>query len=257
MDIREKYKIVAFCSLVKYHRVDSCIRKDKKCYQLAPEFGMCTNSYTKYFKLCKELGLMVELRSNYKLIALPEIVRKLEMDLDRHCRWTNWEEYKEINFRSIYEKVVYSLIVKNYKQQQHNIDRKQRKLDHLFSNGNLEVKRKVSQTTAKQAAKRGMTFNQYVQCLREELNKDIVSGKHHVANLIGYSATSGRRWLSKMDKCGMITREIVRKYADLPVVHGSFDVLVKERDQQGSSHVIIPTSKGWVLSLGSKIHLHL
>jgi hypothetical protein len=136
-----------------------------------------------------------------------------------------------------------------------NISRKQRKLDHLFSNGNIEVKQKVSQTTAKEAAKRGLTFNEYVKCMREELNDNIVSGKHHVANLIGYSATSGRKWLVKMDKSGIINREVVKKYSDLPVIHGAFEVLKSEREVQGRSHAIIPTSKGWLLCLGSRIQL--
>lgn len=257
MQIQEKYKIVAFCSLVKYHRRDSCIRKDKKKYRISQEFGMCTNSFSKYFKLCRDLGLMRELKSNYQLIGLPEIIRKLGLDLDRHCRWTNYDEYEKVTFKSVYDRVVFSPIIKNFNQQQYKINKKQKRLERVFSNSNLSMDQKLTKRIAKEAARAGVTFESYIERMLDSFTRTIVSGKYHVANLIGYSATSGSRWLRKMVENGIIDRKVKWKDAGLPVTHASYDVLIEERRRENGSYAVIPSSRGFRLSLGSSINLML
>lgn len=251
MHIREKYKIVAFCTLVKYRRTNSCISKKKSKHQLAREFGMCYNSFTKYFNLCKKRGLLRELKENWQFISLPEVVKKLELHLDKHCRWTEWDEYKEISFKTIYQKIVDSPVFKNFRQQQYKIEKKQIRLERVFSNSPLSVNQKLTIRVAKEASRMGMTFEEYIKRLRESLTTTIVSGKNHVANLIGYSATYGSKWLRKMEKEGVISRKIIKQYSELPVNHASFDLLRQEGKKA------VPTDKGFLLFLGSSITLTL
>lgn len=217
---------------------------------LAKQLGISYNSFKKYQKLAIENGLLQQCGMHLQAIKLVEVIKRLNLNIDKYNLFFRWYKYtKKPRFKDIYDQIVKSIILKNYRQQEFHILKKQNQLSILSNDCTQEGKLKV----VKSLCKKGGNFEQGVTCMLEDIERGIVSGKNHVGALIGYSGTSGARWLRKLVREGNITRKIIKTFLRLPFTHCGFDTA----KAQYCFGTIVPSStlKRFILYLGSRIEL--
>lgn len=225
MDVKTRYSIISFVILLKLHRRNSCIYSHDNQKELAKNLGISYNSYRKYKKICIERGYLKKMGSHLQAIKIRTIIPDLGPDTDKYQRYFTEFKYEKISFKAVYNQLVKSFILLNYERQEFKINQSKNILEKIDNNRKLMTKSQKGKITTfiKKAAKSGLSFDEYRQCILSRIEKGIISGKNHVANLINYSSTSGLRWLRKLEKEGIIDRKVKKLYLDGSLSHELFD----------------------------------
>jgi len=118
-----------------------------------------------------------------------------------------------LTWEKVYHQIQHSLVLKNFKQQQYRIEKWKDTEDAYYRIGDRitsEKKRNsILKKVAKCAAALGITTDDWMKRARTKNKQYIVSGKTHMARLLGMSESSGGRILRRMHKLGIITRTVV------------------------------------------------
>lgn len=188
----------------------------EKKYKVADQIGVSVNTYSKYLRECIEMGLLIKLGSSYQFINLSKIIKILFTHVRewKHCRFFTGVDNK-LDFKSIYERVRFSIAERNYKQQEFNI-------------------------------KRSRVMEEYSV---KSMRRYIVSGKKHVSDLLGCCQSTGTKLLRKWNKERLFYREVITRVFNCPVNVVTYDIL-KENGYRPYVY-----KGNWVHTIGSKIVL--
>lgn len=196
------------------------------------------NTFKRMLYLCISEGLIkITKKGHYQAISNKNIltymndgvIKEKNLTFNKYVKFFKKYTYEgTVTPKIIYEQVIKSLILKNYTQQQYNIDKIKKKLEvyessfyrtKSASKSDLRLVRKL----AKEASVKKLSTADYVKSLKEK-NKTIVSGKYHVSNIIKMSSTTGSRYLKKLSE-REVKRKIIKTRINLPLNNASFESL--------------------------------
>lgn len=249
-------KILAFLTMIKFHRRNSCIYTSENLTQVYKSLKMSYNTFHKYFSICIKEGFIIEDKGAYRAIKLRTAMQQLDLT---NLKFFHQTEYDcEITFKNVYKQIQDSLLIRNFQQQQYKIEQNKDFLKVYYKKSKNRVKSEVFYTTSEKrvlkklivcARKAGMSTDKYIKRI-EESSKEILTGKFHASNILGMSPASGANALKRLSK-SKIQREKVSIKSDLKMTDHSFEILKAENPNT----VIVPTRKGFFLSKGSIINL--
>lgn len=215
MDLQNKAKILSFVTLVKLKHHNSVVyRRGENKLKRSRDLGIGYDNYKKYLQFLLENNLTttntrgdVIIISMLKVIAWANdgVVKQGNLQFNRFIKFFNYTTYKKISFKAILNKIREELIMRNYSQQQWNINR-----NTALYEGVANSNETVMKIVEKSARKNGQTFDQYVDFLANHKSKKVVSGKHHIASIIEMSSTTGTRLIRKLVSEKRIKRNVNR-----------------------------------------------
>lgn len=221
-----KYKLLAFCTLVKLTRNNSILQhKDESDNTVACSLNMNYNTYKKYKALLITHGFTKMVGPHLGLLKVADILTLLNdgvvdqknLKFNKHLLFFKKVEYTTVSFKEIYNTIVNSVILKNIDQQLYNINSSKKELDiykQTSSNRNRAIGSKDLSSLkrlAKKAGSKNMTTEDYVKSTEERGYKDIVTGKFHVSKMTGFSPTTSSRLLKRLVSDKFITRTVINK----------------------------------------------
>ena len=260
--------------MLKINRVNGMLYKKEALHKISSDLGMNFRTFKKYFDKCVSLGFIKHQGTHFQAASYSQLIkiwedpflntedhtlqdRKQQFFL-RHLYVFNKTSYKKRpTFKDVYNQIIDSVIIKNFKQQEYKINQEKEKISvykrtktsRLGSNkGDNRKQLTALKALAKDAAKAKMSTDDYVKSMSGRDNY-IKTGKTHISKLIGMSASTGKRRLKSLEESKKIKRERIVENTNLPGLHECFDVLRSE-----SNHFIIQGKK-LHLSKGSKIGL--
>jgi hypothetical protein len=247
---QHKYKLLAFATLVKLHQTNSVLYGQDGGKATAKALGISYNAFKKYRKQSLELGLLVPKGKHHQFLGIRSIFKMLDLEeMGKHHRFFRYVSYGKASLKVIYNQIVKALVLNNYKQQDHRIKQKSFHIEVFEAKERNRTLDDKFLRVWKKLEKKGETL----PSLRSSLQKTIVSGKNHVAGIIGMSPSTGARLLRKYHKAGIIERSIITKRINLEYNHGSYDFI---KEFYNKCIVIpIPSLGIFLHSLGSAISL--
>lgn len=136
-----------------------------------------------------------------------------------------------ITRKKIYQQVQHSLVLKNLTQQHYHIEKFKDIEDAYFKIGDRITsqthRRRILKKVAKSAAASGMTTDVWIKRARETNKQSIVTGKSHMAKLLGMSESSGGRILRRMHALGIITRTVIMQVLGKVVCQAELDEYIQ------------------------------
>lgn len=254
MEKIEKYKLLSFITLCKKQRVNSvCLYKNESISLRAKELGIGFNNFKKYKQICLDNSLLrVTTKGSLVFINMKDImtfmndgvVNEKNLTFNRFVLFFNYTSYEKVTFKNIYNQIRKSIVLKNYTQQQFHINRNQLLLDSLSHRNTRAIKKVI-----KLASKANMSTEQYIKSLPNK-NNTIVSGKYHVANLVGMSSSTGQRLLKELSK-KEIKRTIIKELLSTSLNRVEYDYYTDLYST--TTHMVIPSNKCIYLYKGSTI----
>jgi hypothetical protein len=252
MDIVQKYKLLSFITLCKKSRRNSVLLYQNESISLrAKELGIGFNNYKKYKQLCLNNNLLrVTSKGNLVFIKMIDIltflndgvVSEKNLTFNRFVLFFNYIQYEKLTFKNIYVQIRKSIVLKNYKQQQYNIERTQLLLNCLDHRNTRAIKKVI-----KLAAKANMTTTEYIKSLSSK-NYNIISGKYHISKLIGMSSSTGQRLLKELSK-KEIKRTIIKELLSTELNRANYDYYT----ELYSDNIVVPIYNAIYLYKGSSI----
>lgn len=200
-------------------------------------------------RMAGKLGLLEQSGTHQQFISLKRVCEVLFPDAARY--FNNVRFYagfeKKPDFKGYYERIKYALAKCNFKQQQFKID-KNSSIQSIGTNReNVVNGKKLIALMKRYKVSSVRALKSIVQ--RVEY---IVTGKNHIARLIGCSASTGSKLLKKWHSKGLFKREMVKALFKSDLNHSTFEVL-----KSMGNKFIVPHSEGagfWI-NKGSKITL--
>lgn len=186
-----------------------------------------------------------------QFISILKVVSILELDgITQYVKFFSYKWYEELTFRGIYKAIKYELCLTNYKQQNFNKNRKAKELSFVT---NAKNSKKSPYRRTKQVLKKYGSFDNSIRSISANYTETIISGKYHVANILGCSPSTASNVMKEMVAAEIITRDIVKHYINHPVSHAMYDSL-KVRYPNSA---IIPQMKrnSFCVVLGSAIQI--
>lgn len=244
----QNIRLLAFICTFKKKRRNSVIYRHEKKYIIARKLGMSAVTVGKYITACKDLGLITEHHNEQKFVKLSVCIQVLFPNDDftqlRNVRFFKNHSYNTA--KDFQQAIEFALLRHNVKKQEFNIARKS-VIDELGTN----CLKKGSLHKLKALAKEfHCSISQLVSVCRRI--STAITGKYHLAGLIGCSPSTASARLSKWARNNSIKRTIVTQFHDMPCSHATFDVL-KER---GNKYIVpVKDGSGWMANLGSAITL--
>jgi hypothetical protein len=233
---QQKYKLLAFTTLVKLRHDNSVLYGQEGGKSTAKALGISYNTFKKYKKQSISLGILNPMGTHYQFIGIRKIVTILELDdcLNKHTRWFRHAGYTKVSFKIIYNQIKDILVLNNYKQQDHQIKTHSYEMGVFIAKDCNSILNGKQRSVYKKLNKRGETLTS----LRSRTKDTIVSGKNHVARILGMSASTGSRLLHKLHTSKRIERKVVKTRIDLPFSHASFDYI----KENWNKCIILPIS---------------
>ena len=217
MEIKEKYKLLAFITLLKFSKKNSILNKKIKTSSFIKELGISNNTFQKYKKLSIDLGYIIPYNNHFKIIKIVDIINDLDININSHNRFFRHVYYQSKTFKSIYETIQESFLLKNFKSQEFKLYKKSYKAEvakEIISNSkykvvqdNLPMKRKLE----KEACKKGISLYSHCQCILSNFNSKIVTGSYHCSKLNKLSHVTNNSILNRMHDSNKLKRTIIRK----------------------------------------------
>lgn len=246
----KKYKILAFIVLVKKHRKNSIFFQGENQIDLAKQLGISYTSFKKYKTYCIENGILVEYGVHQQFIKLTKAIELLKLDVNKYHKFFSWKHYTSLTLKNIYEEIVQELLLVKFKQQQFRIDKKQKELSKVQQ---VENSKRTDPRKVKPLLKKYGSIEKAKSSISKNFTNSIVSGKNHVASIVGCSPATGKNLLKKLHNKNVITRTIVFEKLNYEYNTYSFD-MIKATNKQWT---IVPSTKNqcFYLSKGSLISL--
>lgn len=254
MERIQKYKLLSFITLCKKERRNSvCLYKNESISNRAKTLGIGFNNFKRYKQLCLDNNLLrVTSKGNYVFVKMRDIItfmndgvfNEKNLTFNRFVCFFNYTSYEKLTFKNIYNQIRKSIVLKNYAQQQYNINRNQLLLDSLSHRNTRAIKKVI-----KLASKANMSTEQYIKSLPNK-NNTIVSGKYHVANLVGMSSSTGQRLLKDLSK-KEIKRTIIKELLSTSLNRVEYDYY--NDLYSNTTHMVIPSNECIYLYKGSII----
>jgi len=242
LHIKDKYKVLAFCTLVKRYRKTSFIYKDENKIELCKNLGISYTCYKKYLGICKRLGFVKETNGTLQLIGLVKIIKSLDCGINKYCYFSYI--CKEQDFKKMIDAISISKMYRNYKQQAYEAENNSNLLDGLKRNCP-----KRSKQLAKKARKAGyLSTDEFIKIFSTSINNNIITGKAQVSKITGFSTATSGRLLTKLAKTELVDRTMSSIFI-AGKSHEKFDDLKKQ------FNVVIPRKFGFLCILGSKIKI--
>jgi len=241
------YKILAFATSVKLYRRNSCIYTLENKKEFCKQIGLSYNTFKKYFEYCKQKGLFNETQGAYQFKKINEVASLLNIDI-KHIEYFKWSSYEKPSVNAIYNKIVDGVVLLNFKQQQFRIDKKKKELSKVEK---IQNRKKTHPAVVKSVVKKYGSVVKAKNSICRNFTPQIVSGKRHVANIVGCSNATGINILKRLVKQNLITREIKFEKLNLPYSHLGYD---QAKTKKGII-VCSPKLQTLFLSLGSIICL--
>lgn len=250
MNVR-KYKILAFLTMMKYHRRNSSIYGWESTVILAKSFGMSFNTFKKYFNLCLSKKYIVKKGNNYQAIGLTKVIKKFKLE---HLKFFKHTEYSETpSFKDVYKQIQDSILIKNFTQQDFAIKKDLESLKSyeisLYNRTMSRDQKKSLKRLVKKAGKLRLSTDELVKRMYKNINT-IKTGKNHAAKLLGMSTSSGKNILRRLSKDNKIEVKIIQEKIRMDVNHASFEYLKKKH-----KCVVIPSNGFFWLSIGREVSL--
>lgn len=246
--MEKQYKLLAFITLIKKHRINSMIYSCESKKVLAKELGMSYNTFKKWFEIAVEEGLLIKKGNHHQAINLVHTILHLGLrkKLWKYHNFCYSWNYEKLTFKNVYDRIITSIITNNYEQQAFIIERN----NVLFGfNSNSKKKSNYIRAIYKKALKLETSTEQLLQYTKENKINKIVSGKFHVAKLIGLSDSSGLRWLKKLHKRKIIKRKVEIKFIPSVTTFEDYDFHISNM----STGRLLPVVGGFKKFEGSSI----
>ena len=254
MERIQKYKLLSFITLCKKQRRNSvCLYSNESITKRVKDLGIGYNNFKKYKQVCLDNNLLrVTSKGNLVFIKMRDIITFMNdgvfdtknLTFNRFVKFFNYITYEKLSFKNIYEQIRKSIVLKNYAQQQYNINRNQLLLDSLSHCNTRAIKKVI-----KLASQASMTTEQYLKSLPNK-NNTIVSGKYHVANLVGMSSSTGQRLLKNLSK-KEIKRTIIKEVLSTKLNRAEYDYYTEM--YSNTDYMVIPSKEVLYLYKGSTI----
>jgi hypothetical protein len=265
---KQFYKLFAFAILLKFNRENSMVYNDESFRKLASDNNINGRTFKKYFNLCKKEGIIVGQGEHYNVIAYHKIINvwqskfdnsqeyNKECDLFSHLQIFNQTTYKKKTFKNIYNQILDSIIIKNFKQQQYRINEVKQWIGiynkSFDGNKNLnKYEQKQTKLLMQRAASFGMSVDAFIKRLNE-CDIYIKTGKFHAAKKVNMSASTGTRILKRLQTEEKVYREIVVLPTNIKVNHAGFDYLKAQNKEQ----TIIISEGEFMVAKGSRIEMN-
>jgi hypothetical protein len=252
MEKIEKYKLLSFITLCKKQRRNSvCLYKNESISKRVKDLGIGYNNFKKYKQICLDNNLLkVTSKGNLVFIKMKDVitfmndgvVNEKNLTFNRFVLFFNYTDYEKLTFKNIYNQIRKSIILRNYKQQQFNIERTQLLLNCLDHRNTRAIKKVI-----KLAAKANMTTTEYIKSLSSK-NNSIISGKYHVSKLVGMSSSTGQRILKELSK-KEIKRTVIKELLSTELNRANYDYYT----ELYFNEMIIPINNAIYLYRGSSI----
>ena len=249
MNQQRKYRMFAFVLILKNYRGNSIILSTETRNYMSKKLGMSFTTYSIIFQECINIGLIIPSGKNYQVIGLINAISLLGLEdfITKHDNFYNRATFEFKTYKQVYENIVKMIALHNYKMQAWNIERK----EIIFSKNKEDRYKRLQaiKRCCKEAAKNGIATDDYINNLKINRKNNIVSGKFHLGNILGYSSSSGSNWLKKMHNDNTINRRV-----NTFLIKGNHDAVSYGYLIEDNKNVkIIPTSIGYVGYLGSVI----
>ena len=198
MEIKEKYKLLAFITLLKFSKKNSILNKSINNSKFIKELGISNNTFQKYKKLSIDLGYIVPFNNHFKIIKLVEIINDLDININSYNRFFRHVYYKSKTFKSIYETIQESFLLKNFKSQEYKLHKK-------------SYKAEVAKEIISNCKYKGISLYSHCQCILSNFNSKIVTGSYHCSKLNKLSHATNNSILNRMHTSNKLKRTIIRK----------------------------------------------
>lgn len=242
-----KYRLLAFITALKRVRRNSCLYNYDSNLELSKLLQTDRNTFAKYKKECVRLGLLNKSGSGYQFVGLKKAVFILLGDEDalRHVSFFNQSKSNKLSLSEINEEIKYGIALRNFNQQQFKIKRKQEILQGFR---NRFMPKRVARRVKKMCKEYSCQPSDLPRILN--CNSNVITGKNHLAKILGCSPTAAVTLLKKWNDNNLIKRTVIAKKVSMPKNHGTFDYL-----KSIYNRYIIPVSDGYLVSLGSVIQV--
>ena len=269
LEQKQKHEILAFATLLRLKRSIGVLEyKSENSSQRCKELHISYNKYKKLKNQCLNLGILKVSRNGHLMfIGVSEILSILNegeeisgLRFNKHLRFYNKVSYvDDVKFKTIVEQIRESFCIINYSQQDFKIKKNQEMIDtYNLSTNSTKVmdpaQRKHTEAVLKKLTKlarqSGLSSADFVKRL-EENNNGIITGKYHIANLLGMSSSTGSRILNSLEKKGIKREKIVHRI-NIEVNQESF--LALKSIYRGT---IIPSKykNHFMIYVGSRVYL--
>jgi response regulator of citrate/malate metabolism len=243
------FKVLAFATSVKFYRRNSCIYTLENKKTLAKELGLSYNTFNKYLKFSVENNLVTITKGAIQFKNLTEIGKLLKLDISKYMLFFKWYPYEgRPCFKAIYQTLIEEKLLLNYKQQLFKVKKKQKELNKVES---IQNRKKTHPKVVKSVLNKYGSVVKAKNSICRNFKPQIVSGKNHVAKIIGCSPSTSINIWKRLQRNKVIKRETIFKNLNLPYTHAGFEVA---KTKEG---VIVPSEKlqTLFLSVGSTITL--
>jgi hypothetical protein len=158
-----------------------------------------------------------------QFVSIIRVVEILELDnITKYIKFFSYKWYEKLTLRAIYTEIKYELCLTNYKQQKFQINKKAKELSFVKHAKNSK---KSPYRRTKEVLKKYGSFKNSISSISANFTESVISGKNHVANLVGCSASTAANILKKMSEAEIIDRKIVKVYINQAVSNAMFDIL--------------------------------
>lgn len=220
---------------------------NEKHHTLAIELGISKNTVKKYINELRSLGLISLINGREAIVKLSDCIKVLmgkehsDYKAFKYVRFKKGVEYSSLTLKEISKKIQIELVRLNISQQ------------NFWNNKILEAKKLLSKNRIKSsevrrikaaAKKLGSSNDTSILKRINEGDFKAKTGRNHIAGIIGCSASTGAKRLSKWAKDNVISRTIIRKDLNIVASHAAFDELKDKYskllvNKQGSFFVIL------------------
>lgn len=257
LNATEQIKLLAFVTLVKSVYRNSVIYSRYSNAHHAKRLGIHANTFKKYIASLEDYGLLAPYGKDRQILGLSTCIKIILPEQDfyemNHARFFQEAVQNKLNLKEIYNIILFSLVRRNFAQQTKMFEKKHQLLsdsgylrNSLNRQGTTEGKHKAVKAIVRMAKKANVSsVDDYVKEMRKDLKKEVVTGKFHVANIIGMSPTTGAKYLRKWNASNLIERKkIVVKIKELPTNGYAFEMLTRTVGTRGK---VVLSSKGYFL----------
>lgn len=265
---KQFYKLFAFAILLKFNRDNSIVYNDESFRKLASNNNINGRTFKKYFNLCIKEGIIVKQGIHHNVIGYYKIIKlwqskfdnsqeyNKDCDLFSHLQIFNQTTYKKKTFKNIYNQILDSILIKNFKQQQYRINEVKQWISiynkSFDGNKNLnKYEQKQTKLLMQRAASFGMSVDAFIKRLNE-CDIYVKTGKFHASKKISMSASTGARILRRLQTEEKVYREVVVLHTNVSVNHSGFDYLKTQNKEQ----TIIISEGEFLIAKGSRIEMN-
>lgn len=214
------YKILAFIVLFKKHRKNSLWFSNETYSDISKKLGISYNTLKKYTLFCKEKNLLIPYGDHFQFVKLTSAIDILKLDLNQFCSFYKWKHYEKLDFKIIYNEIIHSRLLLNFRTQQFNISKKRKFAEKVKQ---IENSKKTHPSVVKSIIKKFGSVRKAKSSISKNFTEQIITGKNHIAKIIGCSTSSSKNILRRMCKQKLIKRTVICQRLKTPFTFTGYD----------------------------------